>query len=127
MRAMRRVQQAMLAAMDPVAAALAVYDFCLAEREDALLLSSFRRDDFAGGELPDDVRDELAHLNDEIDPFIARLTEMHDGARDLVLLAIRDLPYGAALPHVRNRTTPPPERRLRLERAVRAALDGETG
>jgi AcrR family transcriptional regulator len=122
MRAMRRVQGAMLAADDPVAAALAVYDFCLEEREDALLLASFRRDDFSGAELPDDARAELEHLNDEIDPFIARLTELHEGSRDLVLLTIRDLPYGAALPHVRDRTTPPYERRVRLERAVRAAL-----
>ncbi len=124
MRAMRRVQREMIGAADPVAAALAVYDFCLSEREDALLLSSFRRDDFAAGELPADVRDELERLNDEIDPFIDTLTEQHTGSRDLVLLAIRDLPYGAALPHLRNRTIPPPERRTRLELAIRAALSG---
>jgi AcrR family transcriptional regulator len=124
MRAMRRVQEAMIGAPDPVATALAVYDFCLSKREDALLLSSFRRDDFAAAELPADVREELARLNDEIDPFIAALTEQYAGSRDVVLLAIRDLPYGAALPHLRNRTTPPPERRASLERAVRAALSG---
>jgi hypothetical protein len=112
----------MIAAEDPVAAALAVYDFCLTAREDALLLSSFRRDDFNSAELPDDVRIELDELNDEIDPFIDRLAAIHGGKRDLVLLAIRDLPYGAALPHLRNRTVAPPERRARLEQAVRASL-----
>jgi AcrR family transcriptional regulator len=122
MRAMRLVQKAMLTADEPVAAALAVYDFCLSEREDALLLSSFRRADFAGAELPADVRAELERLNDEIDPFFDALAERHGGSRDIVLLAIRDLPYGAALPHLRNRTNPPAERRERLERAVRAAL-----
>jgi hypothetical protein len=43
-------------------------------------------------------------------------------SRDHVLLAIRDLPYGAALPYVRSGAQPPAERRDALERAVRAAL-----
>jgi AcrR family transcriptional regulator len=136
MRAMRRVQDAIIAAGaagDPdkpvegaLAAALAVYDFCLREREDALLLSSFRRDDFADADLPDDAQRSLDRLNDEIGPFMAGFAERFGGGTslNLVLLAIRDLPYGAALPHLRDRTTPPPVRRQALERAVRAALSG---
>jgi hypothetical protein len=107
---------------DPVAAALAVYDFCLREPEDALLLSSFRRDDFADSYLPPYVRAELERLNARIDPFLQSIADHLGVPLDVVLLAIRDLPYGAALPHLRNRTTPPPERRERLGRAVRATL-----
>jgi AcrR family transcriptional regulator len=134
MRAMRRVQDAIIAAGaagDPdrpvdaaVAAALAVYDFCLREREDALLRSSFRLDDFADADLPPDAREALDRLNSEIGPFMSAFADRIGGAMslNLVLLAIRDLPYGAALPHLRDRTTPPPARRQALERAVRAAL-----
>jgi AcrR family transcriptional regulator len=134
MRAMRRVQEAIIAAGtagDPdrpvdaaVAAGLAVYDFCLREREDALLLSSFRLDDFADADLPTEAREALDRLNSEIGPFMAAFAARIGGSMslNLVLLAIRDLPYGAALPHLRDRTTPPPARRLALERAVRAAL-----
>jgi AcrR family transcriptional regulator len=133
MRAMRRVQTVMLGAGEPVAAALAVYDFCLREREEALLLSTFRLDDFAAAELPLLARAALDRLNDEIDPMIDALADTLGGpaARDTVLLAIRDLPYGAALPHLRAGTKPPPERRLLLQRAVRAVIaapdsDGKT-
>ncbi|HEV3056301.1 MAG TPA: helix-turn-helix domain-containing protein [Solirubrobacteraceae bacterium] len=124
MRAMRRVQAVMLAAAEPVDTALAVYDFCLREREDALLLSSFRLDDFALADLPADARAQLEQLNQEINPMIDALATKFGGpaARDTVLLVVRDLPYGAALPHLRAGTIPPPQRRARLEAAVRAAL-----
>jgi AcrR family transcriptional regulator len=127
MRAMRRVQAAMLKADEPVASALAVYDFCLAEREDAMLLSSFRRDDFAAVPLPAVARADLDHLNDQIEPFIAALAERTGFPLDDVLLAIRDLPYGAALPYIRSGADVPAERRVALERAVRAALGSTSG
>jgi hypothetical protein len=65
-------------------------------------------------------------LNHEISPMIDALATQFGGpaARDTVLLVIRDLPYGAALPHLRTGTIPPPQRRARLEAAVRAALSG---
>ena len=130
MRAICRVQAALLgaAATGPaeaaVAGALAVYDFCLRERQDALLASSFRLSDFSGAELSDDARSELERLNGPIDPFLAALARRLGGRgqRDIALLAIRDLPYGAALPHLRNGTRPTAERRRRLEAAVRAVV-----
>jgi AcrR family transcriptional regulator len=133
MRAIRRAQEAILssAADDvieaAVAGALAVYDFCLREPGDALLLSCFRRGDFDAARLSDQVRADLDHLNDGIDPFYERLACALGGPAscDLALLAVRDLPYGAALPHIRDGTVPPPQRRARLEVAVRAALTGQ--
>ena len=132
MRAIRRVQEALLSSgrRDPVAAAvsgaLAVYDFCLLEREEALLASTFRVSDFAGADLSDDAQSELAGLNNRIDPFLAALSRRLGGRgqQDVALLAVRDLPFGAALPHIRNGTKPPPKRRQRLEAAVRAVLNG---
>jgi AcrR family transcriptional regulator len=130
MRAICRVQAALLGAAATghaeaaVAGALAVYDFCLRERQDALLASSFRLSDFSGAELSDNARSELERLNGPIDPFLAALARRLGGRgqRDIALLAIRDLPYGAALPHLRNGTRPTAERRRRLEAAVRAVV-----
>jgi AcrR family transcriptional regulator len=130
MRAIRRAQHAILAGNqdDPLEAAvygaLAVYDFCLREPGDALLLSSFRRSDFDSVRLSEPVRAELGRLNDEIDQFFDAVARRIGGAArlDIALLAVRDLPYGAALPHVRDGTRPPRARRARLERAVRALL-----
>lgn len=132
MRAMGRVQEALLsgASEDPVeaavAGALAVYDFCLREPEDALLAASFRVGDFAGGELSDAGRAALERLNSDVDPFLTGLAPRLGGRDqlDTALLAIRDLPYGAALAHIRNGTVPPAARRRRLEAAVRAVVAG---
>jgi AcrR family transcriptional regulator len=130
MRAIGRAQDEILRAQagevveTAVARALGVYDFCLRDPADGLLLSSFRQSDFDAAALRDEVRHELAHLNDRIDPFFRALARALGGPAqmDLALLAVRDLPYGAALPHIRDGTTPPPRRRVRLESAVRAVL-----
>ena len=135
MRAMRRVQEALLSSeeRDPVAAtvagALAVYDFCLFRREEALLASSFRLSDFASADMSEEAQSQLEGLNDRVDPFLAALARRLGGRgqRDVALLAVRDLPFGAALPHIRNGTRPPPERRRRLEAAVRAVVHGGDG
>ena len=129
MRAMRRVQEALLSSeeQDPeaaaVAGALAVYDFCLRHREEALLAASFRWSDFAT-DLSHETRSQLEGLNNRINPFLAALARQlgGPGQQDVALLAVRDLPFGAALPHIRNGTRPPPERRKRLEAAVRAVV-----
>jgi AcrR family transcriptional regulator len=130
MRAIRRAQDEILRTQagelvdTAVARGLGVYDFCLRHPADGLLLSSFRRSDFDVAQLRDEVRHELAHLNDRIDPFFRALARELGGPAqmDLALLAVRDLPYGAALPHIRDGTKPPPRRRARLESAVRAVL-----
>jgi AcrR family transcriptional regulator len=132
MRAMLRVQEALLSSDedDPVAAtvagALAVYDFCLRHRDEALLASSFRRSDFVATDLSAEAQSQLEGLNIRIDPFLAALARRlgGQGQQDIALLAVRDLPFGAALPHIRNGTRPPPERRKRLEAAVRAVVNG---
>jgi AcrR family transcriptional regulator len=113
---------------DVVAAALAMYDFCLRERDDALLLASVRRADFAGARLPGDVRDELERVNRPLAEPLRELTRRAFGradrrAIDLVLLAILDLPYGFARRHLEAGTTPPARHRRRLEAAVLAAID----
>lgn len=130
MRAMGRIQEAILSAATEdtleaaVAGALAVYDFCLREREDALLAASFRHTDFTDAALSEDSRSKLAPLNSRIDPFLSSLARRlpDSGGLDVALLAIRDLPYGAALPHIRNNTKPSPARRKQLEAAVRAVI-----
>ena len=130
MRAIRRAQEEMLRVgagevlETAVLRGLGVYDFCLCNPPDGLLLSSFRRSDFRSDQLSPEARDELAHLNDRIDPFFQELARAlgGPGQMDLALLVIRDLPYGAALPHLRDGTRPPRRRRARLEAALRAAL-----
>jgi AcrR family transcriptional regulator len=130
MRAMQRVQEALLSADTDdileaaVTGALAVYDFCLRNRDDALLASSFRLTDFTDAALSDDSRARLERLNRRVDPSLASLAGRLPGTGrlDVALLAIRDLPYGAALPHIRNNTKPSAARRRQLEAAVRAVI-----
>jgi AcrR family transcriptional regulator len=107
--------------------ALALYDFCLREPADALLLSMFRRSDFDKVRFGAGVNAELEHLNDRIDPFFFALADVlgEPAGMDLALLVLRDLPYGAALSHVRDGSSPPPQRRGLLETAIRAALAAE--
>jgi AcrR family transcriptional regulator len=132
MRAIRRAHDELLSTREQdvveaaVAGALGVYDFCLREPGDALLLSCFRITDFDALRLRDRVRADLERLNERIDPFFAALAQALGGRRqlDVAQLAVRDLPYGAALPHIRDGTTPPAQRRARLESAIRAALAG---
>ena len=115
MRAICRVQAALLGASATgsveaaVAGALAVYDFCLREREDALLASSSRLSDFSAPSV-EDARSALERLNGPIDPFLSALARRLGGRsrRDIALLAIRDLPYGAALPHSATAPGRPP-------------------
>jgi len=136
LRAVRRYQQAMLEAVadqDPiegvVAAALACYDFCLAEREDAQLLAAFKAEELLAGALPPDgeLRTKLETVNDSILPELRRSAEGVFGnarrpAVDLVLGAVVDVPYALARHHVQGGTKPPPQRRKGLEAAVRAML-----
>jgi AcrR family transcriptional regulator len=127
-RAARRAQAAILDGLagqrpdDIVQGALAVYDFCLREPEDALLLASFALTDFDHAALPADVETQLASLNDPISPVYCALAKALGGpaAHDVVHLLLVDLPFGAARRHIQARTTPPAERRALLSQAIKA-------
>lgn len=132
-RAARRSHDAALAAMTDescesvVAAALAMFDFCVASPDDAVLLSTFRRADFLGAELPARTRLELEHVNDPIAGRIPSLSRAVFGRADrlsidLLLLAVTDLPSAFAHRHVEATTTRVGPYRRRLEAAVRALV-----
>lgn len=134
LRAVRRFHQAVLTAPasdDPreqaLSCALAAYDFCLAEPEDVRLLSAFGPADLATQTLPERLRIELAQVNDPIRGPMRELarrlySRASRDAVDAILLALLDLPYGAARAHAQAGTTPPAARRERLAEAVRAVL-----
>lgn len=132
-RAVRRTHEVVLEAAsdDPietvVAGALALYDFCFREREDALLLGSFRPAEFARAGLEEELRAGLEQINEPVMEPLRQLARALFGrgdrtAVDSVLLALVDLPHGFARRHLDFGTTPPPARRVRLEAAVRAVL-----
>jgi AcrR family transcriptional regulator len=128
MRAVRRGQAAVLSAEqhdDPlataVADALATYDFCVAEPEDALLLRAFRLEDFRTAELSAELVDELTSLTDPVREPLRRIARgVFGDARarsiDALVMAVIDIPCGCAV------TKPFPGRRDRLVAAVTAAL-----
>jgi hypothetical protein len=98
-----------------------------AEREDAVLLGSFRRADFAAADHGEQLRAELERVNEPVEEPLRELARALFGradrtAVDLVLLALVDLPYGFARRHLDAGTMPPPARRGSLEAAVRAVL-----
>lgn len=138
LRALSRSQDAVLAIdlddpiASPVQAALALYDFCLANREDALLLGAFRRSDLEHAQLPEELRHELSAANEPIEAPLSRLVARLSGRRDdsagleLALLAIVDLPFGFARRYLDGDATPPLGRREHLAVAVQALLNAET-
>jgi AcrR family transcriptional regulator len=135
LRAVRRSQQHSLevpvADEQPLASAqavaLAMYDHCLSEPLDTLLLDALSRTELlaiTAGEL----HDELESINAEIETMMARLARALLGtanraARDLIVLALVDLPHGFAHRQLSSgRVTP--ARRERLPAAVTAVLEG---
>jgi AcrR family transcriptional regulator len=133
-RAARRSQAAGLVAegTDPidtvVAAAVALYDFCIENREDAVLLASFKRDDFAESDLPDGLRLELEHLNDPVLVRLGQLARLLFGRAnrssiDLLLVALVDVPYAFARRYLDAGARPPASQRQRLQTVVHSLLD----
>ena len=133
LRAVRRNQERALAIpasverplQSAVEIALAMYDHCLAEPQDTLLLDVLRRSDLlaldTGG-----LAAELATVNDDIVALMGTLARALFGradarGRDLVLLALVDLPHGFAHRQlVSGRRAP--ARRKALPGAVQAVL-----
>jgi AcrR family transcriptional regulator len=135
-RAVRRSQAAFLAALegeDPkaaaLAAALAIVDFCEEHPADAQLLVSFRREDLIRGAPSGALADELGELNRPIERAIATLAARLYGTPsragiDRTLLAVFDLPYGAARRHLVRGKRLPASLRDDLATAVAAVVDG---
>lgn len=135
-RAARRAQERFLSALavpeDPaeaaLAAALALYDFCVEQREDASLLVCFRREDLVRGRSSPAMLDELAALNRPLERALTALAARLDGRTtrqgvERVALATVDIPHGAVRRHLIARTPLPAALRGHIETAVRAVLD----
>jgi hypothetical protein len=109
------------------AVALAMYDHCLSEPSDTLLLDALSHAELLA-RADDELHDELASVNAEIEALMARLARALMGkadraARDLLVLALVDLPHGFAHRQLSSgRSTP--ARRARLPAAVAAVLEG---
>lgn len=133
-RAVRRSQATFLAAAsDPdaeaaaVGSALSIHDFAQANRPDARLLVSFRRED-----LLHDARSprSIATLEDLNRPLGAAVTDLARrcfgrATRDTIertTFAVIDLPFGAIRRHLVANSEFPPALRDQLRAAVHAAL-----
>ncbi len=134
LRAVRASQQAALEVLGggeapiegAVAVALAMYDHCLAHPADTLLLDAMSRTQLMDG-APSELREELERVNDEIERRMAGVARSLFGrgdarARNLVVLALVDLPHGFAHRELSS-GRPTPARRERLPAAVRAVLE----
>lgn len=137
LRAARRSQERALAVPvsldEPLAGAeavaLAMYDHCLADPQDTLLLDALGRSELLEMELGR-LRGEMETVNERVEALMATLARALFGradrrSRDLVLLALVDMPHGFAHRQLTsgNRT---PARRERLAAAVRVVLASET-
>jgi AcrR family transcriptional regulator len=135
LRAARRSQERALAVpVSPahplesaVAVARAMYDHCLEQPEDTLLLDALPRAELLGMDLGA-LRTEMEGVNERIETLMAGLARAIFGradrrTRDLVLLALVDMPHGFAHRQLASGTRTP-ARRERLPAAVRAVLAG---
>ncbi len=112
-----------------VAGGLSIFDFASVEHDDARLLASLRREDLVRAPLPLPLVARLRELNQPLERAVARLARELYGAdtvaaRELIALAVIDIPYGAVRRHLVAGVPPPYELRPHIERAIRAVLDG---
>jgi hypothetical protein len=134
-----RSQAAFLAALernDPKeaahAAAMSIIDFCEREPADAQLLTAFRREDLMRAIPTGAVGEELQSLNRPVERAVVQLARRLYGktsraALDRTLLAVFDLPYGAARRYLIMGTPLPSRLRDDLGRAVTAVIDAPLG
>jgi len=136
MRAVYRSQASFLTALDreedpqeaALAAAMSILDFCEEHPADARLLVSFRREDLIRSVPEGPLADELAELNRPVERAVVDLARRLYGTRsraalDRTLLAVFDLPYGAARRYLITGAKLPSGLRADLIRAVTAVLD----
>jgi AcrR family transcriptional regulator len=138
-RAVHRSQASFLAALErdspreaALAAALSIVDFCEDHPADAQLLVGFRREDLISAVPEGPLADELAVLNRPVERALVQLARRLYGRRsraalDRTLLAVFDLPYGAARRHLIAGSRLPRELRADLSRAVAAVIDEPLG
>jgi AcrR family transcriptional regulator len=138
-RAVHRSQASFLAALErdspreaALAAALSIVDFCEDHPADAQLLVGFRREDLISAVPEGPLADELAVLNRPVERALVQLARRLYGRRsraalDRTLLAVFDLPYGAARRHLIAGSRMPRGLRADLGRAVNAVIDEPLG
>ena len=138
-RAVHRSQASFLAALErdgpreaALAAALSIVDFCEDHPADAQLLVGFRREDLISAIPEGPLADELAVLNRPVERALVQLARRLYGRRsraalDRTLLAVFDLPYGAARRHLITGSRLPRGLRADLSSAVAAVIDEPLG
>ena len=138
-RAVHRSQASFLAALErdspreaALAAALSIVDFCEDHPADAQLLVGFRREDLISAVPEGPLADELAVLNRPLERALVQLARRLYGRRsraalDRTLLAVFDLPYGAARRHLIAGSRLPRGLRADLRSAVAAVIDEPLG
>jgi len=134
-RAVYRSQASFVAALErddakeaALAAALSIIDFCEEHPADAQLLAAFRREDLIGVVPDGPLAAELKELNRPVERAVVQLARRLYGRRtraalDRTLLAVFDLPYGAARRYLITGTPLPPGLRADLARAVTAVVE----
>lgn len=134
-RAVYRSQASFVAALErddareaALAAAMSIIDFCDEHPADAQLLVAFRREDLIRAIPEGALAEELAVLNRPVERAVVQLARRLYGKRsrtalDRTLLAVFDLPYGAARRYLITGTALPSRLRSDLRRAVAAVID----
>jgi AcrR family transcriptional regulator len=136
-RAVRRSQAAFAAAASEhdepreaaLAAAASIVDFCEEHPADAQLLVALRREDLIQALPAGPLNDDLQELNRPVEKTIVQLAQRLFGRRtrpaiERTLLAVFDVPYGAARRHLIAGRPLPPGLRDDVTRAAAAVLDG---
>jgi AcrR family transcriptional regulator len=134
-RAVYRSQAAFVAALEQddareaaLAAAMSIIDFCEEHPADAQLLVAFRREDLIRAIPAGPLAGELEELNRPVERAVAQLARRLYGRRtrealERTLLAVFDLPYGAARRYLIAGARLPRGLRADLARAVAAVID----
>ena len=130
-RAVERAQRHCIAAVEAagepteavVAGGLSIFGFVLGEPADAQLLVSMRRTDLIRSPLPPPLVERLRALNRPVEHLVGRLAgQLFGQARELITLAMFDLPYGSIRRHLLAGAAPPAAHRPYVELAIRAVL-----
>jgi AcrR family transcriptional regulator len=134
-RAVYRSQASFVAALEredakeaALAAATSIIDFCEEHPLDAQLLVAFRREDLIKAIPEGTLADELEELNRPVERAVVQLARRLYGRRsraalDRTLLAVFDLPYGAARRYLITGMPLPPGLRADVASAVAAVVD----
>src|SRR5258708_6367931 len=134
-RAVERAQRHCIAAVEAagepaeavVAGGLSIFDFVFSEPADAQLLVSMRRADLIRSPLPPPLLERLRGLNRPVEHLVGQLAGQLFGqssaqARELITLAVFDLPYGTARRHLLAGAAPPAPHPPYFELALPAVL-----